>query len=195
MNKDNILFSITNYEKIIIELPVPLISLHCCSEASIKFVHNKKNILLSSDSVRENMHVFNNLLTKALNAELKLDSSISQDIGYLYNEELQDRPGLSYKKWEGREYWIGYDYKLWSYKYATWLYNDYKGSIILEITPMYDNLHDDTDDLVAQKKYDNWKEYYFPYFIQNIPHEVAQEWLSQSQKILEIIELNIQRGN
>src|SRR5919106_157054 len=86
MHHSEIVFNINTKEKIIIQLNEPLAVVHCCYQASIILLHNKKKTILSNVDIQDNMVAFSALLTKALNSALILHDSITKDIGYLYND-------------------------------------------------------------------------------------------------------------
>jgi len=193
MNSYEIIFTLTNKEKLIFKLDEPLNKVHCCYDVPIIFYHDNNQILLSTGSIHENIVTLHSLLTKALKNDLKLHKSITQDIGYLYNEELQGNPGLFYTKLEERDYWIGNNYLLWSHKFATWLYNDNDGNIILEITPIYPGIFIDPAETANGTTYEKWIEGYKPCFTQKIPLDIAENWLKQASSILKVIDENIKR--
>ncbi len=166
---NNITFILNEKEKLILNSPEPLSKIHCCHDAEIMFLHDNNKQLLSIDSIRENMSVFINLLTQALDNKLQLHPSISKDIGYLYNQELQGKPGLTYEKIEDNDYWVGDNYLLWTYNVVSWLYNTKDGSIIFEITPIFLGLFSaDTDALENEFHYKEWLKTYKPYISKEI---------------------------
>ena len=94
--------------------------------------------MIYNDFLRNGLAVFQETLGDAIADRFKLHSSIAKDIGYMWNEELNETSGLVYKD---SGFWVGCDHLVWTnrgYEYlktATWLYNNEKGEIILEITP------------------------------------------------------------
>lgn len=182
-------FKLSNALQIIMVVKEPLNEIHCCTEAPIYLIHGDKRIVLSKDSIRENMQVLSNVLKRALNDELRLHESIKKDIGYLLNEEFQGNAGLTYKKLEGRDHWVGFIHLIWSYHIATWIYNDEEGKIIIEFTPVYEGHFKDDHSI----NYAEWLKDYKPYLITKISKETAEEWLIQADSILEQIENNIKR--
>jgi hypothetical protein len=182
-------FKVNNELKIIMVVEEPLNEIDCCAEAPIYLIQDDKRIILSKDSVRENMQVLSNVLRLALNSALLLHESIKEDIGYLLNEEFQDKPGLTYKKLENRDHWVGFIHLLWSCDTATWIYNDKDGRIIIEFTPVYGGHFKDDYPI----NYDQWLKNYKPYLITKISKETAKEWLIQAETILDLIENNIKK--
>lgn len=192
MKKNNLEFK-TDSISIIIDLKKPINTLYCCEEVPIVLIHNKAKIILSNDSLKENMFSFNYLLAQAVNNKLSLHPSITQDIGLLFNEELQEKPGLFYEKIENQDYWIGNKYQLFNHLYAAWLFNDIKGNIILEITPIYPGNFLSTsnpNEMESVESYETWIQHYQPYLTLTIPESIALQWLSQVKKIIKQIEAN-----
>jgi hypothetical protein len=133
---------------------------------------------------------------------LPIHNSIQTSIGYIYNEYLQNTynkkgmytSNLVYKLQDGIESWIGNEYKLWGYgSIVSWLYNDANGSIIFEVTPVYPGGFGNPERKAkANVAYKEWLITYKPYYIGEISHATAQQWLKQAQAILNQIEKNIQ---
>lgn len=194
MKFTEITFTINELEKIILTIELPLEEVHCCTESPIYLEFSDKRILLSQDSVRENMYILSNLLTKALDNQLILDKSITADIGYLYNQELQGKDGLVYKEIEKNVFhWVGGSYSLWSYNVETWLYNK-DGAIIFEVTPIYPgNFFVEPGKEHEIVPYDQWIKNYEPLLIRQISKHTAQVWLEQANSILQLIETNMKR--
>jgi hypothetical protein len=198
MNRYNITFTINKTEQIVIQLNDPLSIIECCDEAPIVLMQDNICTFLVEDNIKFHLDIFTNLLTKSLNDELKLHSSIQKDIGFLYNEQLQGKPGFIYEKLEKRNYWIGNQYNLWSPCIAkgnltTWIYNDIDGSIIFEITPIYPDSSGNPERAAKFIPYEQWIKKYKSYLIRIIPRDVAQQWLDQCNAILKQIEENIKR--
>ena len=186
-------FKLDNEHSIEFQLQDSCEAIHCCSEAQISLIEPTRCALLSSDSLRHNLQIFEHQLTKALHNELILHESLKDDIGYLYNQELQEKPGLSYKKWQGVDQWGGQDYMLWEGILVTWLYNNVEGSIILEATPVYPGNFMLPEEQETYQAYDEWIRNYSPYLIQTIPKKTAEKWLELTKKILAHIEENVKK--
>lgn len=191
MSLSNLTFFLTNTEKILIQHNTnDLIDI--CYEAPIFWVDTSKELLLSLDSVRMNIGWFNAMLHQALLHELKLPNSINQNIGYQYNQYInEDNPNIEYEKIETIKSWVGNRYKLWSYSVETWIYNDKLGNIILEITPVYPKTFRDPEEDLDIQDYQNWMKSYAPILIRTIPKNIAKNWLKQTEDILEEIKTNI----
>jgi len=196
MNKFILNFILNATEQITLELESPLDNLDYCCRTNIIW-HQQKNIfLLSNDSLYYDMERFSDFLKKALNNELQLHHSITQDIGYLCNEYYQNKHGFILHNFaHGGQDWIGYQYHLWeAYKnnirLITWLYNNIGGTIIFEITPCYPYLFCEPEDEPNYISYNEWIKTYKPYLIKEIPIDVAQKWLNQTELIVKTIEKN-----
>lgn len=210
MRLHEIIFRLNENENITLLFQDSLEMQHTCSPSKIIFMDQKSDkILLSNDSIYENIYILSSLLTKALHNNLVLHTSLNApndvrtDIGYLWHEDIQNtqNPCLVYKKSEERDYWVGESYKLWSGNFLTWIYNDEKGNIILEMTPYFPkgfvyidpNESLTSEEIAHLKLYDEWAKQYTPFLFRTISKETAQEWLYQADKILKHIEKNTQR--
>lgn len=169
-------------------------SIGCCSISKVFFHQKNIKYKLFHDLTLFTLEKFSFFLEQALTSKLLLHESITQDIGYLWNQELQDKPGLTYQYKEGIKKWVGIDNHLWStrskdtLKLASWLYNDNNKNIIFEITPTYPWYL--CEENYARNKfqsyipYEEWIKNYKPLLIRIIPREIAQQWLNQAQEIL-----------
>lgn len=202
-NDNNIEFNINTEEKLVLEMPISLGKADCCCDAEIYYCNkNHTRVLIASDSIQYNLEILCYLLTKALNTELFLDDSISEDIGLLHNlEAYGNAKNLKYKKnFDGDQIWVGEQYDLWGAIFdensflSSWIYNDKNGNIIFELTPFYRKhrfINNEKPKNIVP--YDEWIKNYKPILIRVIPKNVAQQWLNQAQEILKKIEENTAR--
>jgi hypothetical protein len=194
MSNHYIQFRINNLNSIVIKLEESLEMVHCCYEAPIILIHEKKEITLSDHSVREFVQDLKYFAEQLVCNQLQLHESITKDPGFLLNEDLQYKPGLFTTQTDGYDSWIGYNYLLvMGSQKVVWFYNTSDGKIIYEVTPKfpfsYRNYAKDKNYI----PYKTWIKNYKPYFItQASPHFIA-EWITQSDTILKIIEKNIKR--
>lgn len=98
---------------------------------------NGEKYILHDDDIG-GIEVFNKLLKKAITYNLGLHESITEDIGYLWNEYLQTELDQRKKRFVKKDnFWVGLNNFLWEIKgFDTWLYNK-DNKIFLEITPTY----------------------------------------------------------
>jgi len=130
-----------------------------------------------------------NFLIAALDGKLQLHESISQDIGYLYNQELQNKSGLFFIQLDNRDFWIGRDYLLWAFEYmATWIYNAPNGDIVFAVTPLYQGSFLSTQKTMMS--YAKWMKTYKPHLMVILSRKIVQRWLAQTNSILEQIDKN-----
>jgi len=199
---NEIIFILDDTTKIVMQLECPIDGIDCCFQEYVNIFLGSRKYLLALDSIRYLMLEFNDLLTKALKIKLKLHKSITKDIGYLWNEKLQGKPGLIYMKLEDRNYWVGLNNLLWSTRDTmnpqldTWIYNDHVENIILEITPAYPWHFSDLEEAekdINYLPYEEWIKSYKPLLATTIPKDVAHTWLEQSNNILKIIDENVKR--
>lgn len=199
MNKYDISFILNSELRLILELTESLECVDCCYRGNIILSQGCRKISLSNDSIRYDMERLSAILKKALSKDLQLDTSISEDIGYLCNEYYQNKEGfVLYDFIDGGSDWVGYRYHLWEscknkIRYMTWIYNDKNGTIIFEVTPCYPYLFCDPAEEPDYVSYDQWIKDYKPYLVKTISTEVAQQWLEQANSIVEQIGLNVER--
>jgi len=196
MNEHDIIFTLSDKEKIVIQATDPIDELHCCYDVPIVF-SDGSTAIGSDTNVRFALRKFSENLRKALEGQLKLHPSITQDLGYLANEEMQDKPGLSYRKFNGIDHWVGWDYFLWGtggdITLNTWLYNDENGAIVFEITPSYSSYIGIKKKDPRYLSYKDWIKNYKPCVVKKIPQDVAQQWLEQVEDISKRIDDNVER--
>jgi len=135
-------------------LDINIKSLLCCQDTNIILLKNNKRYLLSFWPLRDNMNILKNMLKNTLQNQYQLHPSINEDIGFLYNQDLQDKGNLVYEYYaptSENKSWVGDRYSLWNGDFATWLYNDSYGNIILHLTSTFHGPWggDDFDELVG----------------------------------------------
>jgi hypothetical protein len=191
MSINQIHFKINEKEKIITSLKYPLDEIDCCDNGILilKLKNNKK--ILFNDALYYGIQKLCVMLQKTLQYQLLIDESIT-DIGYLYNEEIQNKSGLFYTQLEGRKFWIGRMYHLWTYKdITTWIYNDNDQNIIFEVTPIYPGNFSTSKKAANIILYNDWIKTYKPYFIGIIAKEIAEQWIEKASGIINQIDKNI----
>lgn len=201
-------FGFNDSSKIIIKLGDSLSEVHSGSRSPIFFVERGKEYLLKSDilPIKNNLEGLILILRKALRNELSLNKSIEtseglgRDIGYIYNEILQNRFPFtnSENNNDPSDLWIGDKYRVWGYTLQLWLYNDENGDIIFKLTPLFPGgfaLGDSTDpeEIERSLQYDAWIKNYKPFLIETLPRETAQRWLAHAEDIMKMIEDNERR--
>lgn len=169
--------------------------IHCCYEGHILFQNKKRAFIIGNTSIIEAAKRLRFLCEKALSNQLCLHESIKNNIGLLENEynnvfweETYSTVTRTFIK-EGSS-WIGNRYSLWGAKNkATWLYNDQYGNIILEITPWF---HSSYRNRFEKLPFAQWIKSYKPILKRIIPKETAKQWIVQADKLINIIEQNIE---
>jgi|SRR5579872_293375 len=198
MNLHEITFQLNESEKIIIELNEPLSMVHCCYEAPLFFVTKTEKIQIDSADVRYYMHQLQSLLVMALDNQLQLHESVQDYIGYFYaqymfywyDREIAKEFGLIFDE-DNR--WVGNKHLLFAYDIAIWMYNDADGAIVLEFTPWYTQNRFDEEGETDFTQYDSFLKNYKTLFSRTISCEVAEQWLTQANQILQQIADNIER--
>ncbi len=132
------------------------------------------------------------LLKKSLFGNLVLDDSVHNNIGYVWNQWINDSTVIlpDYTDNNNDTYWVGLRYELSSYDAVAWVYNDKDYNIIFEVTPAYPLGCIDQDNKSEVEKYQAWMKSYKSIYKTIIPVELVQTWLLQIQEILEIIDKN-----
>lgn len=187
-------FIINDNNKIVLFLEEALDELHCCSEASIQLFHNGKKFHETCYSVREYLITIKHIAENALNHKAQLHKSITQNIGFLLNEELQYKPGLYFTDQGKTSWWVGYEYCLsMAEKVGMWLYNDIHGGILFEATPIFPFTYRNYAKDPNYVPYKTWIKTYKPYFITEASAKSIQKWPILADAILIQIEENIQK--
>ncbi|MBP6869767.1 hypothetical protein KBC04_02710 [Candidatus Babeliales bacterium] len=169
---------------------------YCCGELVAYFVYNNNEFIIGQASAGDLCENFIARLQKNLKNELQIHESIKQNLGFMYNQYCHQLPLLSSEfvkilsKSGESSYWVGLDYDVWSTYISTksmlttWLYNDDKGNIIFEVTPLYQwsFLPDEPEDPDFQT-YEEFMKDYKPLITRVIPRQVAIEWLGQVMKV------------
>ena len=193
MENNNLIFALNEQERIVVQLPHSIEHLtYDCKDLII--FEGTKSLVISDDYTKEAIKHFIKMLTKAMSGKLKLHFSITENIGYLWNEANQDSAEINNPKifYTNDGLWIGVkENHLWaaqtSIQLDTWLYNNSEDNIIFEITPYYP-WHDKK---IKENKefmpYELWIKTYKPLLTRTIPKSVALKWLSQAQYILQKI--------
>ena len=202
MNTKEISFVINKNKKIVLRSQDPFDEISCCYDGCIFLAQQEHTILLSNDDILDNMRVFAALLGKALNNSLSLHSSLSKDIGYVYNQyshflwsdNSSEIDHFFYEYENKKNDWIGMRYHLWAAQNnVTWLYNNENGEIILEITPFYPYLHTNPSEEPQYIFFEEWVKTYQPYFKIIVSKNIAQLWLEQANQVIQQIYANIER--
>ena len=129
------------------------------------------------------------LLKQALFGNLVVDSSLRQNLGYLWNQWINDHTIqlTQYTDINNDMYWVGLQYQLAAYEYAAWIYNDENYNIIFEVTPGYPFGCIDQENPEEVAKYKKWLESYKPVLKTIIAPEVAHQWIAQAQEMIDLI--------
>ena len=194
MNKA-IIFTLSHEESICVETPCSESNVYRCDNAIATFRARDGNAyVLFDDCLLPSLEIFGVLLKDSLDGTLQLHESIAPDIGYLWNEYLQDRRELPhYVGMYGGTFWVGQAYKVWGtankYNIDTWLYTK-NGKIFLEITQYYTWTFDEPEPGENYITYDEFIKNYKPYIIREIPREIIQRWYDKTEKLIRIIEAN-----
>jgi len=141
MNLNMLTFTINSHEKFKIHLWNKDDILGCCYVSHVLLLIDNKEIIIGKSLIIDFVETLKKKLTLALANELKLHISIKKNIGYYWNQQLNEEdPDLYLIQGEEYKYWVGSNYLLWATdsnkkyeRYATWLYNDDTENIIFEV--------------------------------------------------------------
>lgn len=186
MNESLLSLVLNDKEKIVFEINNTDEQLSAWSEVSIVFIQGNRRWILLVETIREALESFSLSLEEVLENKLILDSSITKDIGFMYNEYLyalyaqESLPSdIKIISDDDVDTWVGKKYHLWGHEYViAWLYNDMKGAIIFEITPLYPLIFNERENN-ERKSFEQWMKQYHYYVKTEIPQETAKEWLRQ----------------
>lgn len=182
-----ITFPITNDERIEVERFSDNEYINRYEEVSISYrSKDEEYFLYGNDFISEAFLALQKLLKKAIDGELELHSSlVEKEIGFLSNENFQNRPGLVMVEGKEGEFWVGDKYLLWdSMNYQTWIYN-LNSEIAIEVTPTYKWHFDEPDE--EDDEYMSYKEFrknYKTCFVKTISKNVAKSWLNKCNDVL-----------
>jgi len=184
-------FVLNSTEKITIFLDYNDI-IDCCYWASFFFVQYNHRILLTRWEIQDNIERFIKILDLAIHNKLPLNFVGNQDIGYLWNfickkknikDEYSDETFNERLKF--KPYLVFNDHN-----FATWIYNDHNGDIVLKITPLFPKGRP-RNRISKYNTFLHWMKKYKPKFVCIIQKNIAKNWLDQANKINDIIKNNI----
>lgn len=192
------IFNLNKNQKIILDSDFPIEEVLPFDEVIIKFSY-EYSFILTEDCFEYLMNSFKGALNKSLKNQLQLPSFIDEDIGLLWNKELNNT-----KEWSmsikdqhifNNTESLG-EYILFSTpgntdpSLATWIYNNKNGDIVLEITPQYTGHFDDPKDGENFITYDEFIKNYKPLFITIISPSTAKKWIQQINALLKHAKTN-----
>jgi hypothetical protein len=176
--------------KLLIGSRWPLDKMKILDEIDIVFFERPFMLIIGQEAFITIIEEFIRRIFYALKNELLLDESC-YNIGLVANqydyvfwiEKNNDRSAFKHIR---NTCWIGYEYKLFAYKSRiSWLYNDRYGNIVLEVTPWF-NVYKCKDKAI----YKQWIKNYKPILKRTIAPEIAQKWIKQMEKLLNLIRVN-----
>lgn len=164
----------------------------CCDNMKV-FLNQELSLRIGQETAGEVLEQFLKKLIQAYNNQLPLDSSITQNLGWMNNEYMHEYPKnkfnfqLTPQTMTQVSYWVGLQYQVWSTfddanpYVSTWLYNDIDNNIIFEVTPFYRwSIQAQKPEDIDFISYAEFMQNYTPLFYAVIPHHVAAEWLKKT---------------
>ncbi|MBP6870238.1 hypothetical protein KBC04_05120 [Candidatus Babeliales bacterium] len=187
------IFNLAPDKKIIILIEESDEPINADFECQIAFEDQGQRIFITQDSTLDIfISTLHKLLRKGVHQELLLHKSMIENPGYLYNQWLNEADtNLIYLTNQYHEtYWVGFKYQLTSHVYTSWIYNNKKGDIIFEMTPIYPASLIDESNPIEVANYKKWMKNYQPVVTEIIPKEIAQQWLAQTTEISATLDKN-----
>jgi hypothetical protein len=194
-------FNLDETKKIIVDSDFPFKEVLPFDDVIIKF-SNDFLFNLTEDCFQYLMNSLKGALTKGLKNHLQIPDFIDEDIGLLWNKELNNT-----KQWSMTNHdqqmlnnpeSLG-EYILFSTSgetypsLATWIYNNKNGEIVFQITPQYKWHFDDPKDGENFITYDEFIRNYKPLFTGIISPAVAKKWLKKINALLKLAKTNEQK--
>jgi hypothetical protein len=140
MNQDHIYIEIDQKNTIQFDLQTKLNDVFRYVETEIILcIKDQTETLLFDDFLIVGLRELQWPLKQLLTGDFKLHPSITENIGYLWDEYLHDVELPSETDSKGHAFWVGSKYLVWNSarsKTATWLYEN-NGKFWFEVTPGY----------------------------------------------------------
>lgn len=155
-------------------------------------VVKQDRIVLFDDFLIVGLRELQGSLEEILKGNLILHSSITRDIGYLWNEYLHDVELPCETDSEGYAFWVGQKYLVWNAirsHAATWLYEK-DGKFWLEVTPGYPWHFSDPEEGEEFISYEEFMKNYKPIALFEVSRETLEEWLKKVNEFIPIVEAN-----
>jgi len=199
---NELILNISNFEflKIIPCYNINFQQVKLCTNLKIYF-QNQSTLCIDTNEAGEIFRSLISHLEKAVDNKLQLHESLTQNIGFMYNEYFDNRleSMMVYSEDKSKKHWVMYDYKMWSgsttdinNRITTWLYNDKDGNIILEMTKTYSWFYIQDSDIKRSDfvYYEDFIKDYKSLAYCIISQEIATSWLKQAKKLLQIFAEN-----
>ncbi len=167
----------------------------CCGNVKAYFV-NEQRLRIGQQSTGVFFEALIRILKQVIDIKLKLHESLTQDLGFMYNDYFHDLPNKKPKfimvlaSDSSSSYWVGANYKIWNTNkdanpyVTTWMYNDHEGNIIFEVTKFYKwSMQEDDLDDPEFETFDEFMKDYKPLIHRVIPRDAAIAWLDQAMKV------------
>ena len=181
--------------KIVPSDDIDLEQMYFCTDVKV-FFQDENLLLIGEEWAGEIFEQFFSHLKKAINNELQLHESLHQNLGFIYNDFFDNIPdSMMVSSLDNvSKHWVIYDYKMWattkdlSLRVATWLYNDDKGNIILEVTKTYPWFYAQDEDIEDPDfvYYEDFIKDYKSIIYCIIPRDKAIEWLNEAEEWLSV---------
>lgn len=193
MIREYIYFQINQTTEIRFDLPTPINDAFRYDEIQVLLcTNNLKEFVLYQDFIIEALRAFKRVLERALNNKLQLHSSITKNIGFVWNEYLHDDEVSMELDAMGNSFWVGQKHLIWNVRSsdaATWLYEK-DGKFWFEVTLDYRWHFSDPKEDEEFISYEEFMRNYKPIALFEVSRETLEEWLKRVHELLKVVESN-----
>lgn len=156
------------------------------------YYQGSRKIYITYDCLSVLLQSLKHMLKQALQNKLQVNSSITKDLGYVWNYVCKQKLyGLVFDE---NDNWVGESNLLWCSNRQTlhsgsaWLFNARDGNIVFEITPHYPFLNRNAKKNEQFISFESWIKRYKPHIVQVVSQKTVRTWLQQIDDVLQKIE-------
>lgn len=192
---NEIVFPLNESENIVMRLEKSLDEANDYTNASLFITHGEDEYYLGNDKIWFLSLSLRDTLTPALINEFELHESVIE-IGYDFNESLQNKPDIVKEELKGCDVWVGLKHFAFAGNdLVGWVYAR-NGELFFQVTPVYtgSGFAPITGEYCPAKDgdqiapYEQWIKDYRPLISRVISKDIAYQWLEQVRDIIEIME-------
>jgi hypothetical protein len=194
-----VVFSLNDSEKIVMILKSNLDDTNGYVKAACYFIQGNDSYWLGVNTLSFFCKQLKYVLTRALNNRLQFNASIKQEIGFMWNEVLQENiTDLATEDINGEITWVGFNNMIYSGSCAAWIYT-YNNAILFKLTPVFrDGIMSRKYDFVSEADekvpYEEWIKHYRPCLVRELSKDTVRQWLLRISCIVQTIEENMKRA-
>ncbi len=185
------ILNISDHEYLLFESAyAPMWQLDSFSDFRVSLCTPAATYKLAEEWVKALPNDFAQLLDKAINKKLKLDKSVKENVGLMWNRLQHGDTDFVYEKCV----WVGIRNMAFTTpaniqpNVSTWIYNKANGTIVLEVTENYFWHYLEKDKGKNYETYEAFIKRYKPLAVIVIPEETAKYWLKDVQALVKHME-------